>query len=60
MSVTGSIEIYGLKAALAELQKVDAKTKFKAVNQIKASGAEMVSRVAQTYPGQPPLSGMGP
>ena len=34
MSVTGSIEIYGLKAALAELQKLDSKTKFKAVNQI--------------------------
>ena len=60
MSATASIEIYGLKAALAELQKVDAKTKFKAVNQIKASGAEMVSRVAQTYPAQPPLSGMRP
>jgi mRNA-degrading endonuclease RelE of RelBE toxin-antitoxin system len=60
MSVTGSIEIYGLKAALAELQKVDSKTKFKAVNQIKASGAEMVSRVAQRYPNRPPLSGMRP
>ena len=60
MSVTASTEIYGLKAALAELQKIDSKTKFKAVNQIKASGAEMVSRVAQTYPGQPPLSGMAP
>jgi hypothetical protein len=50
MSVTASTEIYGLKAALAELQKIDSKTKFKAVNQIKSSGAEMVSRVAQTYP----------
>ncbi len=60
MSVTASTEIYGLKAALAELQKIDSKTKFKAVNQIKASGAEMVSRVSMTYPAQPPLSGMAP
>ena len=60
MSVTASTEIYGLKAALAELQKIDSKTKFVAINEIKASGAEMVSRVAERYPAKPPLSGMRP
>jgi hypothetical protein len=60
MSVTASTEIYGLKAALAELQKIDSKTKFKAVNEIKASGAEMVNRITQKYPAKPPLSGMRP
>jgi len=60
MSVTMSTEIYGLKAALAELNKLDSKTKFKAVNKIKASGAQMVNKVSATYPEKAPLSGMAP
>jgi len=60
MSVSASTEIYGLKAALAELNKLDSKTKFQAVNKIKASGNEMVNRVAATYPDKAPLSGMAP
>ena len=60
MSVTTSTEIYGLKAALAELGKLDSKTKFKAINQIKSSGATMVERVKETYPPVAPLSGMRP
>ena len=60
MSVTASTEIYGLKAALAELGKLDSKTKFKATNKIKAAGAEMVTQVAGQYPENPPLSGMKP
>ncbi len=60
MSATMSTEIYGLKAALAELNKLDSKTKFQAVNKIKASGSEMVNRVAATYPEKAPLSGMAP
>jgi mRNA-degrading endonuclease RelE of RelBE toxin-antitoxin system len=60
MSVTASTEIYGLKAALAELGKMDSKTKFKATNKIKAAGAEMVNEVAGQYPENAPLSGMKP
>ena len=60
MRVTASTEIYGLKAALAELGKIDSKTKFKAVNKIKAAGAEMVTEVSGRYPNDPPLSGMAP
>lgn len=60
MSVSASTEIYGLKAALAELNKLDSKTKFQAVNKIKASGSEMVNRVSDTYPDKAPLSGMAP
>lgn len=60
MSVTATTEIYGLKQALAELQKIDSKTKFKAVNQIKAGGAAMVQEVAGRYPDMPPISGMAP
>jgi mRNA-degrading endonuclease RelE of RelBE toxin-antitoxin system len=60
MSVSASTEIYGLKAALAELNKLDSKTKFQAVNKIKASGSEMVNRVSTTYPDKAPLSGMAP
>jgi len=60
MSVSASTEIYGLKAALAELNKLDSKTKFQAVNKIKASGSEMVNRVSATYPDKAPLSGMAP
>ena len=60
MSVTVSTEIYGLKAALAELGKLDSKTKFKAVNKIKAAGGQMITEVAGRYPADPPLSGMTP
>ena len=60
MSVTATTEIYGLKQALAELQKIDSKTKFKAVNQIKAGGAAMVQEVGARYPDMPPLPGMAP
>jgi hypothetical protein len=60
MSVTASTEIYGLKQALAELAAIDKKTKFKAISQIKSSGAAMVSEVATRYPDMPPLSGMTP
>jgi len=60
MSVTATTEIYGLKQALAELQKIDSKTKFQAVNKIKAGGAAMVAEVASRYPDTPPLSGMAP
>jgi hypothetical protein len=60
MSVTASTEIYGLKQALAELGKLDSKTKFKAVNKIKSAGAEMVTEVSSRYPDTVPLSGMRP
>ena len=60
MSATVSTEIYGLKAALAELGKLDTKTKFKATNKIKAAGAQMVTEVASRYPETVPLSGMKP
>jgi hypothetical protein len=58
MSATISTEIYGLKATLAELNKIDSKTKFQAVNKIKASGSQMVNQVSATYPDKAPLSGM--
>ena len=60
MSATVSTEIYGLKAALAELGKLDSKSKFKATNKIKAAGSEMVNQVASRYPETLPLSGMAP
>jgi hypothetical protein len=61
MSATVSTEIYGLKAALAELGKLDSKSKFKATAKIKAAGAEMVAEVGRRYPDdKPPLSGMTP
>ncbi len=60
MSATIHTEISGLKTALAELGKLDSKTKFKAMNKIKAAGGEMVTQVAGQYPDNPPLSGMTP
>jgi hypothetical protein len=54
MSATVSTEIYGLKAALAELGKLDSKTKFKATNKIKAAGGQMVTEVATKYPDDKP------
>jgi hypothetical protein len=61
MSATASIEIYGLKTALAEIGKLDSKSKFKAMNKIKSAGGQMVSEVRGYYPDdKPPLSGMTP
>ena len=60
MSATIHTEISGLKAALVELGKLDSKTKFKAMNKIKAAGANMVTEVSNRYPEQLPLSGMAP
>jgi mRNA-degrading endonuclease RelE of RelBE toxin-antitoxin system len=60
MSATIHTEISGLKAALVELGKLDSKTKFKAMNKIKAAGADMVNEVSNRYPEQLPLSGMAP
>ena len=60
MSATIHTEISGLKAALVELGKLDSKTKFKAMNKIKAAGGEMVNEVSNRYPEQLPLSGMAP
>ena len=60
MSATIHTEISGLKAALTELGKLDSKTKFKAMNKIKAAGAEMVTEVSSRYPETLPLSGMAP
>jgi len=60
MSATIHTEISGLKAALVELGKLDSKTKFKAINKIKAAGADMVNEVSNRYPEQLPLSGMAP
>ena len=61
MSATIHTEITGLKAALTELGKLDSKTRFKAMNKIKAAGSELVTEVASRYPdGKPPLSGMAP
>jgi len=60
MSATIHTETSGLKAALVELGKLDSKTKFKAMNKIKAAGADMVNEVSNRYPEQLPLSGMAP
>lgn len=60
MSATIHTEISGLKAALTELGQLDTKTKFKAMNKIKAAGADMVNEVSNRYPEQLPLSGMAP
>ena len=60
MSATIHTEISGLKAALTELGKLDSKTKFKAMNKIKAAGSEMVTEVSSRYPETLPLSGMAP
>ena len=50
MSVEATIEVYGVRESLAELRRIDPILRVKAVNKIKAAGAELVQIGAAQYP----------
>jgi hypothetical protein len=50
VSTETSIEIYGVREALAELGKLDKKYRFAAQNRIKAAAGPMLDEARQTYP----------
>jgi len=63
VSVETKIEVTGLREALSTLGKLDSKSRFKAANKIKASGAAMIDETRKTFPadiGVSVIHGMGP
>lgn len=57
MSVEATIEVYGVRESLAELRRIDPILRVKAVNKIKAAGAELVQIGAAQYTTDTGLSG---
>lgn len=58
MTVELEVQIYGVRDTLALLRQMDNKTRWSAINKIKASGNELVSVARQQYPtGEAPLAG---
>lgn len=57
MSVETTIEVYGVRESLAELRRIDPVLRVKAVNKIKAAGAELVQIGAARYTADTGLSG---
>ena len=57
MTVELEIEVYGMRDTLALLRQMDQKTKWAAINKIKASGGELVNVAREHFPTDPPLRG---
>lgn len=50
MPASASIEIYGVRDALRELQQIDKKQKFAAIAKIKSAGGDMLAAARAEYP----------
>jgi hypothetical protein len=59
MSVTASVEVYGVREALAELRKLSPECRREAVNKVKAAGRPLVALGQANYPTVKPLRGWG-
>ena len=55
MPIGASVDVYGAKAVLIELNKLDRSQKFKAIAKMKAAGAPLVKAAAEKYPSDPVL-----
>lgn len=54
--IESEIQIYGVREALAELGRIDSKTRFKAVNKLKAAGESLLAAPRANYPMAAPMS----
>lgn len=59
MSVELEVQVYGMRDVLALLRQMDQKTKWQAINKIKASGGDLVAAAREHFPQPPPLEGWG-
>lgn len=59
MSVTASVEVYGVRDALAELRRLDPECRREAVRKVKAAGGPLVNLARAPYPTSQPLRGWG-
>lgn len=57
MTVELEVQVFGMRDTLALLRQMDSKTKWAAINKIKASGNELVHVAREHFPTDPPLSG---
>lgn len=60
MALEARLEVYGVREAFRELDKIDKKQKFKAINRVKAAGAPLLQKARDSYPLDRPLSGWEP
>lgn len=54
MPIGASVDVYGAKAVLTELNKIDRSQKFKAIAKMKAAGAPLVAAGRDQYPSSAP------
>jgi hypothetical protein len=59
VTVELEVQVYGVRDTLALLRQMDSRTKWSAINRIKASGGELVAAARETYPIAAPLEGWG-
>lgn len=57
MSVDVSMELFGVRDALAELRRIDPKLRAAAVKKVKAAGAPLAAAAAENYPPKVDLRG---
>jgi hypothetical protein len=55
MPIGASVDVYGAKAVLTELNKIDRTQKFKAIAKMKAAGAPLIAAGQRQYPSDPVL-----
>lgn len=58
MPVSAEVQVYGVRDSLKILSEIDKKQRLAAIARIKSSAADLVALARETYPDEPPLSGM--
>ena len=59
MTVELEVQVYGVRDTMALLRQMDPKTKWAAINKIKASGGDLVAAAREHFPATQPLEGWG-
>lgn len=57
MTAELEVNVYGVRDTLALLRQMDSKTRWAAINKVKASGGELVAAAREHFPTDPPLRG---
>lgn len=60
MPIEASVDVYGAKAVLTELNKIDKTQKFKAIAKMKAAGAPLIEAGRSQYPTDQPTDHWSP
>lgn len=57
MTAELEVNVYGVRDTLALLRQLDSKTKWAAINKVKAAGGPLVQAAREHFPTDPPLRG---